>query len=138
MLYARRISEVLLQGLLRENASAGTDFRYSRILTARENEILKVSAIGMPAREIARIFSLTRKTVERHRGNIMRKLDLHSRAELVLYAIRNKMIPMDALDAKVVIQEAMWISASPKLIYSSSKGDTVQCEELRSAASALV
>jgi two-component system response regulator NreC len=61
-------------------------------LTAREQEVLTLLADGMSNAEIAGQLTISPKTVARHRENIMRKLNLHSRAELVKYAIRKGII----------------------------------------------
>jgi len=61
-------------------------------LTGREQEVLAYLAEGAPNAEIAAALVISPKTVERHRENIMRKLNLHSRAELVRYAIRKGII----------------------------------------------
>ena len=61
-------------------------------LTNREQEVLTYLAEGANNEEIAGSLVISRKTVARHRENIMRKLNLHSRAELVRYAIRRGII----------------------------------------------
>ncbi len=61
-------------------------------LTGREQEVLAYLAEGSSNTEIAAALVISPKTVERHRENIMRKLNLHSRAELVRYAIRKGII----------------------------------------------
>ncbi len=61
-------------------------------LTDREHEVLTHLAEGASNDEIASALVISPKTVERHRENIMRKLNLHSRAELVRYAIRKGII----------------------------------------------
>jgi two-component system, NarL family, response regulator NreC len=61
-------------------------------LTDREREVLTYLAEGTSNNEIAASLVISPKTVERHRENIMRKLNLHSRAELVRYAIRKGII----------------------------------------------
>lgn len=61
-------------------------------LTPRENEVLTLLADGVSNAEIADQLSISPKTVARHRENIMGKLNLHSRAELVKYAIRKGII----------------------------------------------
>ncbi len=58
------------------------------ILTLREKEILKLIASGLTNRQIADRLFISVKTVETHRTNIMQKLDIHSLAELVKYAIK--------------------------------------------------
>lgn len=61
-------------------------------LTDREREVLTHLAEGASNTEIATVLVISPKTVERHRENIMRKLNLHSRSELVRYAIRKGII----------------------------------------------
>ncbi len=61
-------------------------------LTKREREILKLLAEGKSVKEIAGEFELSAKTVEAHKFNLMRKLDIHNRAQLVQYAIQRKII----------------------------------------------
>jgi two-component system, NarL family, response regulator NreC len=61
-------------------------------LTKREREVLKMLAEGMSAKEIAAGFNLSVKTVEAHKFNLMRKLDIHNKAQLVQYAIQKKII----------------------------------------------
>jgi len=64
-------------------------------LTDREQEVLKLIADGSTNQEIADKLTISVKTVERHRANIMGKLNLHSRTELVKYAIRKGMIDVE-------------------------------------------
>jgi two-component system response regulator NreC len=61
-------------------------------LTKREREILKMLAEGRSVKEIATDFELSVKTVEAHKFNLMRKLDIHNKAQLVQYAIQKKII----------------------------------------------
>jgi two-component system response regulator NreC len=61
-------------------------------LTAREREVLTCIAEGLTNREIAETLVISAKTVDRHRENIMRKLNLHNRIELVKYAIEKGLI----------------------------------------------
>lgn len=65
-------------------------------LTDREREVLRLIAEGLTGKEIAELLSLSVHTVERHRQNIMAKLRLHSRAELIKYAIRKGLIELEA------------------------------------------
>jgi DNA-binding NarL/FixJ family response regulator len=67
-----------------ENSSDG--------LSPREREILQLIAEGHSNKQIAEILCISIKTVQAHRTNIMAKLDLHDRSELVKYAIRKKII----------------------------------------------
>jgi DNA-binding NarL/FixJ family response regulator len=61
-------------------------------LTAREREVLTLIAEGLSGKAIAERLGLSPNTVERHRTNIMNKLGLHNRAELVRFAIRERLI----------------------------------------------
>lgn len=64
-------------------------------LTHRELEVLKLIAEGNTNQSVADVLELSRKTVESHRSNIMRKLGAHDVTELVRYAIRTGLIPLD-------------------------------------------
>ena len=70
---------------------AQTDVPADR-LTPREHEIVQLIAEGWTSKDIALELSLSVKTVDAHRANVMRKLDLHSVSELVLYAVRNRIV----------------------------------------------
>jgi DNA-binding NarL/FixJ family response regulator len=61
-------------------------------LTSREREILQLLSEGKSSKEVASSLNLSVKTAETHRSNIMRKLKLHSVSELVLYALRNRIV----------------------------------------------
>jgi len=61
-------------------------------LTTREREVLKLLAEGNSVKEIAGNLALSVKTVEAHKFNLMRKLDIHNKAQLVQYAIQKKII----------------------------------------------
>jgi len=62
------------------------------ILTARESEIVKLIAEGRSSKEIAALLVISVKTVERHRANILQKLEMRDRTELTRYAIRTGLI----------------------------------------------
>jgi len=61
-------------------------------LTPREREVVQLLAEGKTSKEVAAALNLSVKTTETHRTNIMRKLDLHSVADLTLYAVRNGIV----------------------------------------------
>ena len=61
-------------------------------LTAREREIVQLLAEGKSNKQIATLLSISLKTVETHRGAIMRKLDAHSIVDIVRYAMRNNLM----------------------------------------------
>lgn len=69
----------------------GTGVPASR-LTPREREVVQLVAEGRTSKDIAARLGLSVKTIEAHRANAMRKLDLHSSTELVLYAVRNRWV----------------------------------------------
>ena len=71
-----------------------TDAEYGA-LTPREQEIMRMLAEGIGPREIADKLCISPKTVENHRANIMKKLDLHSTMELVRYAAKLGLIDVD-------------------------------------------
>jgi two-component system response regulator NreC len=62
------------------------------LLTSREREVLQMIAEGQTNKEIANVLNLSVYTVEAHRGKIMEKLNLHSAADIVRFAIRNGII----------------------------------------------
>lgn len=62
------------------------------LLTTREREVAKLVAEGYKNREIAAYLSLSPKTIEKHRANMMRKLNLHSASEVTAYAISNGLL----------------------------------------------
>ena len=67
-----------------------------RDLTAREREILKLLAEGQTVRSAANILGLSSKTVDAHKFNLMRKLGVHNKAELVMWAIQSKIVKLPA------------------------------------------
>jgi two-component system, NarL family, response regulator NreC len=89
------VSPEVLGGLL-DNGKFGHERpRPSRTsLTPRETEIMKLLAEGNTVRKIAGMLGLSLKTVEAHKFNLMRKLDIHNKAELVHCAIRKKIVKM--------------------------------------------
>jgi DNA-binding NarL/FixJ family response regulator len=66
-------------------------------LTKREREVLKLLAEGQSVKQIAAGFDLSVKTIEAHKFNLMRKLDIHNKAQLVQYAIQKKVIRLPEL-----------------------------------------
>ena len=76
----------------REMAKAGKSRDMSEQLTGREREILKLLAEGHSTHEIAQMLVISPKTVERHKTNLMAKLDIHNRLDLFKYALRKGII----------------------------------------------
>jgi len=66
-------------------------------LTPREKEVLKMLAEGNSVKEVACQLNLSVKTVEAHKFNLMRKLDIHNKAQLVQYAFQKKVIKLPVL-----------------------------------------
>lgn len=73
-------------------ARAGEDDLALGVLTSREREVLKLVAEGHTSAEIAKLLSISAKTVQTHRAHAMEKLGLHERTGLVRYAIRTGLI----------------------------------------------
>ena len=70
-------------------------------LSDREREVLKLLADGLALKEIATKLVLSVKTVDAHKTNLMRKLDLHDRSELIKYAIQRKLIRLPSVKMPV-------------------------------------
>jgi two-component system, NarL family, response regulator NreC len=67
-----------------------------RLLTAREREVLKLLAEGRTVRSAAELLGLSVKTVDAHKFNLMRKLGIHNKAELVMWAIQKRVVKVPA------------------------------------------
>lgn len=78
-----------------QRAAAGVQPPVDDELTPREREVLVLVAEGLNNAEIADRLVISAKTVDRHRENIMRKLNLHNRVDLVKYAIRKGLIDLE-------------------------------------------
>ena len=89
--FSPAISKMLVEDYMRSLAERNIEDSYE-LLTTREREVLQLLAEGKNNKEVAGILNLSLYTVETHRGNILQKLNLHSGAELVLYAIRKGVI----------------------------------------------
>jgi DNA-binding NarL/FixJ family response regulator len=89
--FSPAIAKTLLEDYMRHMQQRGLEDSYD-LLTLREKEILQLLAEGKSNKEVATILNLSINTVETHRTRIMQKLDLHSAAEIVLYAVRKRII----------------------------------------------
>jgi DNA-binding NarL/FixJ family response regulator len=87
------VSEKIVNGFLGRGRDGPPATPWS-LLTHREREVLKLVAEGRPNRFIAQFLSLSIKTVEKHRANLMRKLDLHNASELTTYAIEKGLVEL--------------------------------------------
>jgi DNA-binding NarL/FixJ family response regulator len=93
------LSPRLLTRLVDGYRALGHSPRQPRLgsLTKREREVLKLLAEGRSVKEIAGDFDVSVKTIEAHKFNLMRKLDIHNKAQLVQYAIQKKVIRLPEL-----------------------------------------
>jgi two-component system response regulator NreC len=80
-----------VEDYVREIKTRGVEDTYE-LLTSREREVLQLLVEGKSNKEIAASLSLSPYTVETHRRNLQEKLNLHSFAELILYAVRKGII----------------------------------------------
>jgi DNA-binding NarL/FixJ family response regulator len=85
--FTSQVTEIVVDGYL--NPDQRNEPRAKNRLTPREREVVQLLAEGKTSKEVAVALNLSVKTAETHRTNIMRKLDLHSVADLTLYALRN-------------------------------------------------
>ncbi|HVG72105.1 MAG TPA: response regulator transcription factor [Vicinamibacterales bacterium] len=89
--FSPAIARVMLDDYVRQLADKGVTDRYES-LSEREREIFQLIAEAKTNKEIAALLNVSPSTVETHRAHIMEKLDLHSAAEIVLYAVRRGVI----------------------------------------------
>jgi RNA polymerase sigma factor (sigma-70 family) len=89
--FSPEISKMLVEDYIREIRTRGVEDSYD-LLTPREREILQLLAERKSNKEIAQALNLSPYTVETHRRNLQEKLNLHSLAELILYAVRKGVI----------------------------------------------
>jgi DNA-binding NarL/FixJ family response regulator len=93
MFFTPRVNDMVLAGFLDRgrNGSNGESPKLPT-LTSREREVIQLLAEGKSSKEVASLLNLSTKTAETHRSNIMRKLDIHSIRDLVVYAVKNDII----------------------------------------------
>lgn len=89
--FSPAISALLVEDYVRQLRDKDEVDSYE-LLSPREREILQLIAEGKSNKDIANLLNLSLYTVETHRGNILQKLNLHSVAELILYAVRKGVI----------------------------------------------
>jgi len=94
--FTTRVSQMVLDGFLnreKDTPDFESDLDHSgEVLTAREREVIQLLAEGRTSKEVAVTLNLSVKTAETHRTNLMRKLGLHSVADLTRYAVRNGIV----------------------------------------------
>jgi DNA-binding NarL/FixJ family response regulator len=89
--FSPAIAKTLSEDYVRYLRQRGLEDSYD-LLTDREKEILQLLAEGRANKDVANLLNLSVTTVETHRTNLMQKLGLHSAAEIVLYAVRKRII----------------------------------------------
>lgn len=97
--FTTRVSHMVLEGYLdrdtpesRQDHSDKREYDPGDVLTGREREVIQLLAEGKTSKEVAVALHLSIKTAETHRTNLMRKLGLHSVADLTRYAVRNGIV----------------------------------------------
>jgi len=98
--FTPRVSQMVLSGFLDRDKQDGAEIRkiesrgdaVGDVLTSREREVIQLLAEGKTSKEVAVALNLSVKTAETHRTNLMRKLGLHSVADLTRYAVRNGIV----------------------------------------------
>jgi RNA polymerase sigma factor (sigma-70 family) len=89
--FSRAINETLLEDYMRMLKQQGLSDTFD-LLTAREKEVLQLLAEGKTNKEVAQVLDVSPYTVESHRTNLMQKLGIHNTAEIVLYAVRKRLV----------------------------------------------
>src|SRR5579864_1404501 len=91
-----RMLSRLVQDYRSRGSAQGTPQPRSATLTPREKEVLKLLAEGFRVKDVACNLKLSVKTIEAHKFNLMRKLDIHNKAQLVQYAFQKRIIPLQS------------------------------------------
>jgi len=89
-IFSSRVSDLVMDGYKQNRV--GPAVPKVPKLSPREREVVQLVSEGKASKEVATILHMTVATAETHRSNILRKLKLHSIAELVLYAVRNEIV----------------------------------------------
>ncbi len=89
--FSPAVSRVLAEEYMQQLQEKGLTDSYD-LLTDREKEVLHLLAEGRANKEVAALLDVGLSTIETHRANLMQKLSLHSTAEIVLYAMRKRLI----------------------------------------------
>ena len=89
--FSPAIAKTLVEDYVRYLRQRGLQDSYD-LLTDREREVLQLLAEGRSNKDVANLLGLSVTTIETHRTNMMQKLGLHSTAEIVLYAVRKRII----------------------------------------------
>jgi two-component system, NarL family, response regulator NreC len=89
--FSPAIAEMLVEDYMRALKDRGLTDSY-KLLSPREKEVLQLLAQGQTNKEVAGVLNLSPHTVDTHRANLMQKLGLRNLADLILYAVRKKII----------------------------------------------
>ena len=89
--FSPAVSGLLAEEYVQQLKERGLDDSFA-LLTDREKEVLQLLAEGRSNKEVATLLDVGLSTIETHRANLMQKLNLHSTAEIVLYAVRKRLI----------------------------------------------
>jgi DNA-binding NarL/FixJ family response regulator len=89
-IFSSRVADLMMDGYKRDRVDP--DGARAPKLSPREREVVQLVSEGKASKEVAAILNVTLATAETHRSNILRKLKLHSIAELVMYAVRNEIV----------------------------------------------
>lgn len=87
--FTSKVSQIILDRYVGKSEGMENSADEDSPLTPREREVVQLLAEGKSSKEVASILGISVKTAETHRINLMRKLDCHSVAEVVRYAVRN-------------------------------------------------
>jgi DNA-binding NarL/FixJ family response regulator len=86
--FTSRVDQLVLESFLQDDSTNKKKLPTDR-LTSRQREIVQLLAEGKTSKEVAALLTVSVKTIETHRANIMKRLGCHSVSDLVVYAIRN-------------------------------------------------
>ena len=89
--FSPAVANILVEEYVRQLQERGLSDSYD-LLTEREKQVLQLLAEGKSNKEVALVLDVSLSTAETHRSNLMQKLNLHSTAEIVLYAVRKRLI----------------------------------------------
>jgi two-component system, NarL family, response regulator NreC len=89
--FSPTVSALLVEDYVRQMRDKNIENSYD-LLSPREKEVLQLIAEGKSNKDVANLLNLSLYTIETHRGNILKKLNLHSIPELILYAVRKGII----------------------------------------------
>jgi DNA-binding NarL/FixJ family response regulator len=90
--FAQEVSKIMAQNYLMSEKNTDSRYHKDEILTKRELEIVKLVAEGLNNQKIADLLCISHRTVDTHRTNIMQKVKVKNVAELVRYAIKNRLV----------------------------------------------